>query len=80
MTYLDAEIGFFEEKRAEWLVNHRGQWAVVHARSVEFYPTEIAAYAAGRQMYLEEPFLLRRVVEEHEDEAVTRLEFLDDVN
>jgi hypothetical protein len=80
MTYLDAEIMFFEDHRAAWLAAHEGEWAVVRAGAVKFFKTELDAYAWGRQNFGMEAFLLRQVLHEYEEESVTRSEFLDELD
>jgi hypothetical protein len=62
-TPLDAELSFFEEKRAEWLTHYQGQFALIKGRALlGTYPTQNEAIEAGLTQLGNVPFLVKQVL------------------
>ena len=60
---LSDELGFFEEKRAEWLKLYPGQFALVKGRElVGTFTTFQEAYSAGVKRFGNAPMLIRQVI------------------
>ena len=59
---IDRNYDFFQRNLAGYLVNHRGEYALLkNAAVVEFYPLPGEAYRAGLARYGDEPFSIQEV-------------------
>src|SRR4051812_1156811 len=61
---LEREIATFEAKRADFVQDHRDQYVLIKGEDViDFFATEDEGLSAAYRMFVDEPFLLRRVEE-----------------
>jgi len=60
---LAAELAFFSEKRAEWLVHYDGKFVLIKDRALlGTYSTQAEAIQAGLEKLGNVPFLVKQVL------------------
>ena len=68
---LQEELAFFNEKKAELLQTHCGQFALIKGRAlIGIYPTRLQAYTEGVKRFLTAPFLARQILDEYPIEEI----------
>jgi len=73
-SVLAEELAYFREKKDAWLQHHMGKFALVKGRElIDRFTTDKEAYEAGVKAYGEEPFLIKRIVEEEPTESLPAL-------
>ncbi|MFQ5895020.1 MAG: hypothetical protein ACE5JJ_04270 [Nitrospinota bacterium] len=74
MDLFKEELALFEEKKAELLKSHEGQFALIKGRNlVGVFPTEEEAYKEGIRHFGLESFFIKKVVEEEKPEIAPLL-------
>lgn len=64
LRVLERELRTYEQRKAEWLASHSGQFVLLKGTEVAgWFDTELAAYTAGVRRFGTVAFLVRRVQE-----------------
>jgi len=64
---LETEITYFEEHKAEWLVIYKDKFALIKDRELlGTFTTHDEAYQHGVDKLGNQPFLIKKVIEEEE--------------
>lgn len=76
MEVLREELVFFEEKKAELLKTHHGQFALVKGRAlIGIFSTREESYAQGVARFGSDTFLIQQIVEQYPPEQVPLLAY-----
>jgi len=71
---LSQETAFFEQNKAEYLKTYKNQFVLIKGRRlVGSFTTEAEAYKAGIDEFGNQPFLIKRVIDQEQAASVPAL-------